>query len=174
MTMIRKTISILLASATLMSLAGCGIIGKKSIPEEWYKDAIEYYRDAAQNGAANESTEFFISSDMRDPGSGTKFGYTLVDLDGDGAEELLIGIVDDDSHTKFTNVVVYHSDLGPYCLLSGGEGYYIYLCNDNCLREDSWYGSETKTQYMKYNHENNAFTIVEGKYLAKKVELTPF
>ena len=100
----------------------------------------------------------------------------MASLDGDGIDELLIGLIDDGNVTKFTNVVVRHSDLGDYCLLSGTNGYYIYLCGSNVLRVDSWYGSQTEMRYMQFNSKNNAFTVIdgEGKFLPMKWELTEF
>ena len=100
----------------------------------------------------------------------------LRDLDGDGAEELLVGIIDDEPETKFTDILIWHSDIGAFRILSGGDGYYIYLCDNNVIKMDKWYGSQTLTDYMEYNSANNSFTILDpapavtpGKY-----ELTPF
>ncbi len=58
--------------------------------------------------------------------------------------------------------------------MSAGEGYYLYLCTDNVIREDSWYGSKTKINYMTYVSKDNAFHHVEAGGKPGKYELTPF
>ena len=58
--------------------------------------------------------------------------------------------------------------------MSAGEGYYMYLCDSDIIREDSWYGSHTKTNYMRYDSKDNSFLIVDGGSKPKKVELTGF
>ena len=98
------------------------------------------------------------------------------DLDEDGVDELLIGFNDGSTATKFTDVLVWHSDLGAYKLLGGGSGYYIYLCAGNVLAVDSWYGSQTERTFMTWNSKTNSFPHVdgEGKYLPMKWDLTEF
>ena len=102
--------------------------------------------------------------------------FLLVDLDEDGVDELLIGFNDGSTATKFTDVLVWHSDLGAYKLLGGGSGYYIYLCAGNVLAVDSWYGSQTERTFMTWNSKTNSFPHVdgEGKYLPMKWDLTEF
>ena len=117
--------------------------------------------------------------------NGTKYAHAkeytsitglLRDLDNDGVDELLIGLIDDGAYTRFTNVVVFQTGIGSFSKLSGGNGYYIHLCASNVLRVDSWYGSKTEMRYMTYNSKNASFQIVdgEGKYMPMKWELTPF
>lgn len=147
---------------------------KGKAPKEWYKESLEYYRDGVKNGFKEELPKLGVPDELKDKNN--RIGYLLKDLDGDGVVELLIGIIDDGSCTKFTNVVVSHSDLGPYSLLNGSGGYYIYLCSGNVLELDRWYGSETKKEFMKFQSKNNSFEVLEGdgKYLPMKWELTEF
>ncbi len=170
----RKFISIMLIVATVMLIASCG--SRSKVPEGWYQDTLDYYAEGFRTNWANEKRELHdpvIGTDLKDPRN--KFGYLLIDLDGDGGEELLIGIMDNDAHTKFTDVYIWHSDLGAFQIMSKSEGYYAYLCNGNVLRVDSWYGSQTETQYMAYNSDNNSFTILnDTKYIPMKIELTEF
>ena len=112
--------------------------------------------------------------------NGGKF-YTIctnvgekIDLDGDGIDELLIGIMDGAEETKFTNLIIKHRDFGPTQSFSTGEGYYMYLCDNNVIRMDSWYGSETRTEYMEYDSKNNSFPVIDGGSKPKKIELTGF
>ena len=50
----------------------------------------------------------------------------------------------------------------------------MYLCDSNVIRVDSWYGSETQTEYMTYNAEGDSFLVVDGGSMPQKVTLTPF
>ena len=169
----KKVASTILSVAIVLSVV-FGVSGCSRKPKDWYVSSLEYYRNGIKNGFTEESRQLTITDEMKDPHN--KMGYLLTDLDGDGVDELLIGIISDGSYTKFTNVVVYHSDLGAYCLISGGNGYYTYLCASNVLRVDSWHGSETQSRYMKWNSKSNAFDVIdgEGKYMPMKWELTEF
>ena len=161
---------------TVMLLASMvtGFTGCKSAKKEWYKNCLEYYSDGVKNGFTKEFQNLRVPEELKDKNN--RVGYLLRDLDGDGVEELLIGLIDDGIETKFTNVLVRHSSLGDYCLLSGSGGYYIYLCSANVLRVDSWYGSKTEMKYMTWNPKSNSFNVIdgEGKYLPMKWELTEF
>jgi len=169
-----KRVTAVAMMVTMLLSVVFGSAGCKNPNKEWYKGALEYYGNGIKNGFGEELSNLHVAKDLKKPEN--KCGYLLRDLDGDGIDELLIGLIDDGIETKFTSVVVRHSDLGPYCLLSGGDGYYIYLCSNNVLRVDSWYGSATKKEYMQFDHKSNAFTIIdgEGKYLPMKWELTAF
>jgi hypothetical protein len=149
-------------------LVGCGT--EKDI--HWYESTLDYFKEGFNNGWKNENSKFFISDELKD--SSIKFGYALIDLDGDGIDELLIGIMDGAEETKFTNLIIKHRDFGPTQSFSTGEGYYMYLCDDNIIRMDSWYGSETRTEYMEYDSKNNSFPVIDGGGKPKKVELTGF
>lgn len=157
--------ALVLGGICTVMLTGCL---PKKVPAGWYEDSVEYYKQGFANGWEGNDTcnqEYFTDS---------RFGYLLQDLDGDGAEELLIGIIDDAPETKFTDIVIWHRDFGAMRVLSTGDGYYMYLCDDNVIKEDSWYGSQTKTQYMVYDSKENAFPIVDGGGMPKKFELTEF
>ncbi|MBO7426310.1 MAG: hypothetical protein J6U23_11610 [Clostridiales bacterium] len=169
----RKMIMWIVTVPLLLS-AIFGLTGCRPDKDEWYKDAVEYYRQGVLYGKEGNNRQLDISPEILGKGKGV--GYLLHDLDGDGRDELLIGFNSAGGITKFTNVVVRHSDLGPYSLLGGSNGYYIYLCNDDVLRVDSWYGSETKVEYMKFNSKSNSFEVVNGagKYSPKQWKLTQF
>lgn len=169
----RKMIMWIVTVPLLLS-AVFGLTGCRPDKDEWYKDAVEYYRQGVLYGKEGNNRQLDISPEILGKGKGV--GYLLHDLDGDGRDELLIGFNSSGGITKFTNVVVRHSDLGPYSLLGGSNGYYIYLCNDDVLRVDSWYGSETKVEYMKFNSKSNSFEVVDGagKYSPKQWKLTQF
>ena len=163
-------VTVPLILSAVLGLSGCG-----AVKDEWYKDAVEYYRQGVVYGKEGDSSQLNIPREIL--GKGKAIGYLLHDLDGDGRSELLIGFNGAGGITKFTNVVVKHSDFGAYSLLNGGSGYYIYLCNDDVLRVDSWYGDETKVEYMKFDSKSNSFEIINngaGKYSPKKWKLTEF
>ena len=167
---IATALSVVLLASVVIGSTGCMSKAKK----EWYKETLEYYRDGVKNGFKEEINKLDVPDELKD--GKHRIGYLLRDLDGDKVDELLIGIIDDDINTKFTNVVVRHGDLGPYCLISGTNGYYTYLCSDNVLLHESWRGSDTEKRFMRWDHKSNAFTIIEGegKYLPMKWELTEF
>ena len=168
------------AVAVMCAFTGCALVGaadkKNKAPEKWYNETLQYYKTGFENGwkgvdpadyhlKTGASVKAYGPSGEIEPevkeeykNSADKFGYLLRDLDGDGTAEVLIGFDDGSAQTKFTEVCVWPSDFG----------------NDNVLRVDSWYGSETRTEYMKYDHEGNSFIMVEsdaslqpGKYELK-------
>ena len=146
--------------------------GSYFIPPNWYDETLAYYEEGFRSGWKNETEDMYISDELKD--ESIEFGYLLKDLDGDGADELLIGIIDDSDETKFTDICIWHRDFGAFRVMSTGEGYYMYLCDSNIIREDSWYGSQTKTRYMRYESKDNSFEIVDGAGKPLKVELTSF
>ena len=144
----------------------------KVVPKDWYEETIKYYTDGFSSNFANERSDLTFSDEMKDENN--KFGYLLRDLDDDGDYELLIGIIDDSAETKFTDLYIWHTDFGARRMFSTGDGYYMYLCENNIIREDSWYGSQTEVRYMKFNGENNSMAVLETTATPQKVELTPF
>ena len=168
---------VVLLLVSVFSCTGCFTALLKKAPKNWYEDSVEFYREGLNTGWANDDPEYRlnISKDLKDPYN-KEIGYLLVDLDKDGVQEFLVGFNDGSTATKFTDVLVWHSDLGAYKLLGGGEGYYIYLCADNVLAVDSWYGSQTQREFMRWDSKQNAFPVIdgEGKYLPKKWDLTKF
>ena len=169
----KVTASILILSllvSVVFGMTGC----KKAALKDWYKEALEFYGDGIRYGFHDEPQNYTVSPALKN--KSYQKGYLLHDLDGDGVDELLIGIIDGGSYTRFTSVIVYHSDIGPYCLLSGGEDTFIYLCNGNVLMMDDNYINDPQLKYMKFSSKSNAFTYIEdeGKYLPMKWELTEF
>ena len=162
---------ILLMSVIMLGLTACGINLKKKAPDDWYESTLSYYRQEIANDWKNAG-DFYVPSEYTDKNN--KIGYLLRDLDGDGTDEFLVGIIDGASETRFTDVYIWHPDIGPYRSFSNGDGYYIYLCDSNIIRNDSWYGSETRIDYMQYNSDNNSFLNVDGGSMPRKYDLTEF
>ncbi len=170
----KKVIAMAMTAALIVAMLACSAGCSKSITKEWYKGALQYYGDGIKNGFTEKHGDLQVPKELED--KSFKCGYLLKDLDGDGVDELLVGIMDNASETKFTNVVVRHSDLGPYCLLGGSDGHYIYLCNDNVIYMKNEFVTADYTDYLRWQPKSNSFLHIEGegKYLPMKWELTAF
>ena len=173
-----KRVLVTILVVTMLVTALPGLTGCKIKPKNWYQATLDYYSEGVKSGWANEDPSLMlnISDDLKTTSSNKQIGYLLVDLDEDGTDELLIGFNDGSNATKFTDVIVWHSDMGALKALGGGSGYYIYLCGSNVLAVDSWYGSQTQRDFMKWNSKTDSFPHVdgEGKYLPMKWDLTEF
>ena len=157
-----------IALFAIFALVGCGNKADKN----WYEGMLKYYQEGFDSGWKTEAVNLPVSEEEKDPNK--KFGYLLRDLNGDGIDELLIGIIDNEPETKFVAILINHSDFGPNRSFTAGDGYYMYICDNNVIRVDSWYGSETKTEYMTYNDEGDSFLVVDGGSKPQKITLTPF
>ena len=160
----KRILSLMLA---VVLLTGCGY----PAPKNWYKETLEYYAEGFSSDWKNERSDLFVCDEMKDKKH--KFGYLVTDLDSDGTDELLIGF-NEDGVTKFTELYIWHSDKGSFRIIASGGGYYMYLCDNNIIKEDSWYGSKTKTNYYKYVSKDNALLVVDGGGLPRECELTYF
>ena len=158
-------------AAAILTVSSCGD-NRPKIPEDWYKQSLQYYSDGLSNGWKNETTQLYVADEMKDPNN--KYGYLLKDLDGDGSAELLIGVIDDSPETKFIDLFIWHTDVGAFRIFHSGDDYYMYLCENNIIRMDSWHGSTPEIRYMKFNRENNSFTVLDETATPQKCELTPF
>ncbi len=167
-----KRIVLCIVMFAVMALTLTGCVGKPKIPSDWYNETLKYYSDGFADGWSDEHADLRIADEMKD--GANKFGYLLRDLDGDGAVEVLIGFMDDADETRFIDVFIWHSDIGSFRILHAGDGYYIYLCENNILRMDKWYGSKTLTDYMKYDSSDNSFRILNETATPQKCELTAF
>lgn len=175
----RKIITRLLASALLLSVAfsmsGCSLVAKGVTKELWYKGTLKIYKEGLDSGWANEKDiDVFIADELKDPNN--DIGYLLIDLDEDGTKELLIGFNDGSTYTKFTDLYVYHRDMGAYQIMHGTAGSYIYLAYDNVIISDSSFGTGADRTYMTWDSTWDEFTSIdgEGKYLPIKWDLTEF
>ena len=126
----KRTLATVLTAVFLLAIVPA-VTSCKVTPKKWYEPTLQYYSDGIKNGFTEEYRHLPVPDDLKDKSK--KQGYLLIDLDKDGVDELLIGLIDDGPSTKFTNVIVFHSDLGPYSLLTGSSRGYISLCYDNVI-----------------------------------------
>lgn len=160
---------------TLFSLMGCGLVKsmKGKVPDEWYDVTRDLYIKAFSENWSGTYGEVQAIEDYTDKSK--KFGYYLVDLDGDGNDEFLVGFDDGSKATAFTDVYIWHSDFGAFRIFFGGGGStYYYLCTDKTIKETSFYGNQPTERFLKYNKEGNSFEILEKGGEPMKVELTYF
>ncbi|MBR4947747.1 MAG: hypothetical protein IKZ29_04220 [Clostridiales bacterium] len=173
----KKATSTILILALLMSVVS-GLTGcKKQVLKNWYLEALDYYGNGVKNGFYDEDEypNYKVSGDLKNKSN--KVGYLLYDLDGDGVNELLIGLIDNGAKTKFTSIVIYHSDLGPYCVFSGANGDYFYLCSNGIIKQEiTSFRTNVPELYYQFDSETNSFTRIEGdgKYFPMLWELTEF
>lgn len=125
-------------------------------PKNWYEETLNYYVYGAETGWKDDSLYGDLPEEMKNPDNHA--GYYLADLNDDGTKELMIGYNDGGEATKFFKIYIYHPDLENhvYCSFStNGEGYYIYLCDGNVVRNDWEYPGqkEPKSDYMKLNKD---------------------
>ena len=157
----------------LVSLSGCSI--KKKVPADWYDVTIDIYKTAFTEGWPDTDTyqDLWITDEYRDPS--LKFGYYLVDLNGDGADELLIGYDNGDKPTIFTDVYIWHSSVGAYRVLNvTGDGK-IYLLSDKIIRLEDVRGDLPTVEYLEYNTDGDTFLNLDGDSgIPIKVDLTYF
>ena len=165
----------MLLLSAVISMSGCGLLAEGINKGLWYKKTLKIYKEGLDSGWANEKDlDIFIADELKD--SGNEIGYLLIDLDEDGTQELLIGFNDGSTYTKFTDLYVYHRDMGAFQIMHGTAGSFIYLAYDNVIISDSMYGSETERTYMTWDSTWDEFTVIdgEGKYLPMKWDLTEF
>ena len=170
----KRVIALTLALMFLLSIQGCKMTDdiKAYVPDEWYKETLESYKNGFACGWKSNPDNINVSDEMLDEKN--KFGYLLVDLNGDGYDELLIGLMDGAKETKFTDLWIWHVNFGATNSFHCGDGYYMYLDDNKVIKMESWYGSETKIEYMKYNKEDEAFTILEDGGKSENFTLTEF
>ena len=145
---------------------------KKKGPENWYSVTRDIYIDSFAEGWSGDNSDISPGEEYTDKSK--KFGYYLVDLNGDGSDEFLVGYDDGTNPTVFSDIYVWHPDFGPLRIMQGAADVHYYLCSDKCIKEDVEWGANSSTRYMKYNKDETSFTIVESGGMPIKVELTYF
>lgn len=167
MKMKKRTIAVVaLLTAGLTMLSGCGMRSNSEaaenvakhlskVPANWFDDTLNYYVYGVSTNWEDDELYGDLPEEMKDPAN--RFGYYLADLNDDGTKELFIGYVDDEPETRFLYLYYYHPDFGVKSW-SGIEGYYLYLCDGNIIRNDWDYpGGKVQSDYMTMNKD-----VVDG------------
>lgn len=146
-----RKVRVLLTVALSSTILFTGCMKLHKAPDGWYEDVIAFYEEGFKTGDwSDESSTLAVSSEQKT--ELYRYGYLVIDLDGDGSDEFLVGRLSG-GPTVFTNLYIWHNDLEePICPLSGT----IYLCNNNVIRMDDFDGN---SDYYEFNSESNSFSI---------------
>ncbi len=149
--------------------------------EELYADVLdmyyeniqsgwEYYWEDASNGGAPIYSTFLFALYYADPSYIESIGYSFIDLNDDGVDELLIGadeiIEEDFDNDLFRNIIC---DLYTYMdgqvvhLASSGERYTVRLCEGNKILEWSTGGAyDTSFTLSQLSEDRPVLSIIDG------------
>ena len=157
----------------MLSLVGCG--GSSQSSKTWYEKTIDNYKTGfSQNWSSGKDpfgtgvSDIYLDKDVT-------FGYTLMDLNKDGVDELLIGIVDDSAtKTVVTDIIANKKDIGVYDLYSVGDYGELYILSDGRIRhDDHMIKGYDETKYFEFTEECS-FLTVDGGGEPMILKLTPF
>ncbi len=138
----RKLLGFVLAAVLMLCLTGCAE-GAAAIPDDLYGDVLANFYDIIAH--PEERTEFaegefgvFEAANALGADALDAIGYVLTDLNGDGTDELLVGVFDkpEGAHVKNELYAAYTYDgqqpvllfegsaRSAYSLMEGGSFYY--------------------------------------------------
>ncbi len=111
---------------------------------------------------------YLFSLEYSDPSYIDKIGYSFIDLNGDGVEELLIGM-DADEETQYGENMIY--DLYTYMngkvvhLVNSGERYMYQLFEDNTIYYWGTRGAASNDEYRyRLDSSEPVLSVIEGAY----------
>lgn len=132
--------------------------------EELYKDVLDmyYYKIKNQNWTDNDEVSPLFSNPYTNLKSLNNVGYALIDIDGNGVPELLIGDNESVSDGVIIDLYTYIDDSIVY-LDTSGERYGIKLSkNGRIYRYGSGGAGLTEVEECKIDMDNQKLTTVEG------------
>ena len=132
--------------------------------EELYKDVLDmyYYKIKNQNWTDNDEVSPLFSNPYTNLKSLNNVGYALMDIDGNGVPELLIGDNESVSDGVIIDLYTYIDDSIVY-LETSGERYGIKLSkNGRIYRYGSGGAGLTEVEECKIDMDNLKLTTVEG------------
>ena len=132
--------------------------------EELYKDVLDmyYYKIKNQNWTDNDEVSPLFSNPYTNLKSLNNVGYALIDIDGNGVPELLIGDNESVSDGVIIDLYTYIDDSIVY-LDTSGERYGIKLSkNGRIYRYGSGGAGLTEVEECKIDMDNLKLTTVEG------------
>ena len=155
-----------------------GELAMSDVPasEEIYADILDVFYYNIQNGWAEYNKRislygyggevcFLFLRSFSDPSFIDSIGYSFIDFNGDGIDELLIGV---DTEEEYQNIIY---DLYTYMdgqiihLATSGERFFYQLCEDNTIYYFGSGGAYVNL-YYRYQLDLNepVLSIVEGVY----------
>ena len=132
--------------------------------EELYKDVLDmyYYKIKNQNWTDNDEVSPLFSNPYTNLKSLNNVGYALMDIDGNGVPELLIGDNESVSDGVIIDLYTYIDDSIVY-LETSGERYGIKLSKNGIIyRYGSGGAGLTEVEECKIDMDNLKLTTVEG------------
>lgn len=132
--------------------------------EELYKDVLDmyYYKIKNQNWTDNDEVSPLFSNTYTNLKSLNNVGYALIDIDGNGVPELLIGDNESVSDGVIIDLYTYIDDSIVY-LDTSDERYGINLSkNGRIYRYGSGGAGLTEVEECKIDMDNLKLTTVEG------------
>lgn len=149
-------------------------------PEEIYADVLDMFYHNIQTGWAeyNEMPSLYgdefcylFPMSFSDPSYIDNIGYSFIDLNGDGTDELLIGM-DSEEEQQYGDIyqnVIY--DLYTYMddrmihLATSGERFTYQLCEDNTIYYFGSSGAASNAYYhYQLDSQEPVFSTIEGVY----------
>ena len=134
-------------------------------PTELYAEKLTaYYQAISQRLDAEALREkdlnYMLSYSYGDYAP-ARFGYLLSDLDGDGAEELLIGCLTGDEYTDEIVLDLYNIQDGTVSrVFTSGERDRYYLCADGTVANEAS-SSAFESHFRYYTYAGGALTLRE-------------
>ena len=173
-----KKVGVILAfSAIILSFTGCGLgdLGKKvrnQVPKDWYAATRDIYEKEFKEGWSSDNSSVRPLEAYKD--KSRKFGYYLIDLDGDGNDEFLVGYDNGTKPTVFTDLYIWHPDVGSFRILNVDDGMALYLCTDKTIKMVDGEGTSEEIRYFKYIKEDHALENLQSGGEPMMVNLTYF
>lgn len=175
-----QNISLLEGTTTYVFSITHGDMISSDSPERIYADILNIFYDCIRSGWAkynetpslySDKLSFLFPMYYSDPSNIDKIGYSFIDLNKDGVEELLIGM-DTENETQSDDLyqnMIY--DLYTYMngeivhIATSGERFTYQLCEDNTIY---YWGSGGAASASYYHYQLNSaapnLLILEGVY----------
>lgn len=172
----RSTIMTIAASLVMLLISGIVLMHMIRQPQDvsmtnpaetvntgtQYDAVLNKYKKAIAEGWSKDQCEIEgISTRMESGGDFIKLGYALLDLDGDGREELLIAEEAVPHYDNLWDLYTTLEDGTPIQLwVDERDGYQGYLYEGNVIGIE--YSGKTQGEYLYQTLENGQLTLLEG------------
>ena len=130
--------------------------------EELYESVFQNYRDIAKTGSTKD--EFGLSSGA-ELSKDAELGYCLVDVDGNGICELLVGLREGDDMPKVVRSMFTLVNYKPQLVfVSWARSRYTYAGGNKFVYQGS--GGATESSDYIYEYSDGKLSVAEGIYTA--------